>query len=215
MSWRREVLIIKNPWAITKKGVNWNKKSHIKMLKMALLDCAITMKNVAVLTEDGALALFFRPHPRGFDSSRVPTPGICHPRQKNANAKGLARGGGWAQVELSLTDALPNLTTGRTEGQELRWLGKAENTILFFKFLFGWCFMWTRLLKYLLVSAWFTRAMHQLLIILHTLHTYNSCKTNKQKNCRNKVFMKNHPNGSLKNIMVFAALANWLKGYRR
>ena len=33
------------------------------------------MKNVAVLTEDGAFALFFRPHPRGFDSSRVPTPG--------------------------------------------------------------------------------------------------------------------------------------------
>ena len=33
------------------------------------------MKNVAVLTEDGAFALFFRPHPGGFDSSRVPTPG--------------------------------------------------------------------------------------------------------------------------------------------
>ena len=45
------------------------------MLKMALLDCAITMKNVAVLTEDGAFALFSRPHPGGFDSSRVPTPG--------------------------------------------------------------------------------------------------------------------------------------------
>ena len=33
------------------------------------------MKNVAVLTEDGAFALFFHPHPGGFDSSRVPTPG--------------------------------------------------------------------------------------------------------------------------------------------
>ena len=33
------------------------------------------MKNVAALTEDGAFALFFRPHPGGFDSSRVPTPG--------------------------------------------------------------------------------------------------------------------------------------------
>ena len=32
------------------------------------------MKNVAVLTEDGAFALFFRPHPGGFDSLRVPTP---------------------------------------------------------------------------------------------------------------------------------------------
>ena len=34
-----------------------------------------SMKNVAVLTEDGAFALFFRPHPGGIDSSRVPTPG--------------------------------------------------------------------------------------------------------------------------------------------
>ena len=41
-----------------------------------------SMKNVAVLTEDGAFALFFRPHPGGFDSSRVPPPGICLPRQK-------------------------------------------------------------------------------------------------------------------------------------
>ena len=38
------------------------------MLKMALVDCA---KNVAVMTEDGAFALFLRPHPGGFDSSRV------------------------------------------------------------------------------------------------------------------------------------------------
>ena len=37
------------------------------------------MKIVAVLTEDGAFALFFRPHQGGFDSSRAPTPGICHP----------------------------------------------------------------------------------------------------------------------------------------
>ena len=33
------------------------------------------MKNVAVLTEDGVFALFFRPYPGAFDSSRVPTPG--------------------------------------------------------------------------------------------------------------------------------------------
>ena len=65
------------------------------MLKMALFDSAITMKNVAVFTEDGALALFFRPHPGGFDSSRV-----LYPREfaiqgkKHANAWGSARGGG-------------------------------------------------------------------------------------------------------------------------
>ena len=34
-----------------------------------------SMKNVAVLTEDRAFALFLRPHPAGFDSSRVPTTG--------------------------------------------------------------------------------------------------------------------------------------------
>ena len=33
-----------------------------------------SMKNVAVLTEDRAFAVFFRPHHGGFDSSRVPTP---------------------------------------------------------------------------------------------------------------------------------------------
>ena len=40
---------------------------------MVLLDCAIN-ENVAVLREDGAFALFFPPHPGGFDSSKVPTP---------------------------------------------------------------------------------------------------------------------------------------------
>ena len=31
-----------------------------------------------LLTEDGAFALFFRPHSGGFDRSRVPTPyGLC------------------------------------------------------------------------------------------------------------------------------------------
>ena len=33
------------------------------------------MKNVAELTEDGAFALFFRPLPVEFDTSRVSTPG--------------------------------------------------------------------------------------------------------------------------------------------
>ena len=35
-----------------------------------------------VLTEDEAFALFFRPHPGGFDSSIVPIPGLCHSRPK-------------------------------------------------------------------------------------------------------------------------------------
>ena len=41
------------------------------------------MKNVAVLTEDGAFALFFRPHPREFAIQG----------KKNANARGFACGG--------------------------------------------------------------------------------------------------------------------------
>ena len=63
------------------------------------------MKNVAVLTEDGAFALFFWPHPRGFDSSRVPTPGNLPSKAKKTLIPGgqPGGGGGWAQVEL--TDA--------------------------------------------------------------------------------------------------------------
>ena len=45
------------------------------MFKMALFDCAFNEKCCsAVLTEDGAFALFLRPQREGFDSSRVPTP---------------------------------------------------------------------------------------------------------------------------------------------
>ena len=39
------------------------------------------MKNVAVL-EDGAFALFFRPHPGDLTAQESPLPGFCHPRQK-------------------------------------------------------------------------------------------------------------------------------------
>ena len=56
-----------------------------------------SIKNVAVFTEDGAFALFFRTHPGGFDSSRVPTPGnLPSKAKKNANARGSAREGGGA-----------------------------------------------------------------------------------------------------------------------
>ena len=70
-----------------------------------------SMKNVAVLTEDGSFALFFRPHPGGFDSSRVPTLGNLPFKAKQKLMPGGQPGGGggeggdgWAQVEL--TDAL-------------------------------------------------------------------------------------------------------------
>ena len=77
------------------------------MFKTALFDCAINEEcSLVVLTEDGAFALFFRPHPGGFDSSRVPIPGICHPRQKKMLMRGSARGGGGGGAQLELTDAL-------------------------------------------------------------------------------------------------------------
>ena len=47
------------------------------------------MKNVAVLTNDGAFVLFFCPHPGGFDSSRDPTP-----RNLPSKAKKMVMGGG-------------------------------------------------------------------------------------------------------------------------
>ena len=68
------------------------------------------MKNVAVLTEDGAFALFSRPHRGEFDSSGVPTPGnLPSKAKKNANAGGQPRGeGGWGRgwAQLELTDAI-------------------------------------------------------------------------------------------------------------
>ena len=77
MSSRREVFV-RTLVLQQRKTLIETKNSHIKkMLKTALFDCAINEK-VAVLTEEGAFALFF-------DSSRVPTPG-------------------WAQLQL--TDAL-------------------------------------------------------------------------------------------------------------
>ena len=56
-----------------------------------------------MLTEDGAFALFFRPHPAGYDSSRVPTPGNLPSKAKEmlkpGGQPGGEGGGGWAQVE--------------------------------------------------------------------------------------------------------------------
>ena len=52
-----------------------------------------SMKNVAVLTEDGAFAVFFRPHPREFAIQG----------EKTSQCLGVSLGGSWLQVEL--TDA--------------------------------------------------------------------------------------------------------------
>ena len=64
------------------------------------------MKNVTVLTEDGAFALFFCPHPGEFDSAKVPIPGnLPSKAKKMPMPRGQPPGGGGSwQVEL--TDAL-------------------------------------------------------------------------------------------------------------
>ena len=53
-----------------------------------------SIKNVALLTEDGAFALFFRPHPGGFASSRVPSPGNLPSKAKKILIPGGQPGGG-------------------------------------------------------------------------------------------------------------------------
>ena len=90
MSSRREVLI-RIFALLQKKTLIKPKNRTLKCLKRHYLTVR-SIKNVAVLTEDGAFALFFRPHPREFAIQG----------KKNANARGSAWGG-WVQVEL--TDA--------------------------------------------------------------------------------------------------------------
>ena len=92
MSSRREVLI--RITLLQRKTLIEPKNRTLKCLKWHSLTVR-SMKNVAVLTEDGAFALFFRPHPGRFDSSRVPTPGnLPSEAKKNAYARGSARRGG-------------------------------------------------------------------------------------------------------------------------
>ena len=87
MSSRREVFI--RILALLQRKTLIEMKNHtLKCLKRDY-STVRSMKNVAVLTENGAFALFFRPHPRGFDSSRVPTPGnLPYKVKRNANARG-------------------------------------------------------------------------------------------------------------------------------
>ena len=73
MSSRREVLI-RILALLQRKTLIETKSRTLKCLKWHHLTVR-AMKNVAVLTEDGAFALFFRHHPGGFNS------------KKNANAK--------------------------------------------------------------------------------------------------------------------------------
>ena len=65
------------------------------------------MKNIAVLTEDGAFALFFCPHPGGFESSIVPTSTSLPSKAK----KMLMPGGGDQLRGKSKADTVPAAQT--------------------------------------------------------------------------------------------------------
>ena len=72
MSLRHEVLI-RILVLLQRKTLLETKNRTLKSLKPHY-STVQSMKNVAVLTEDRAFAVFFCPHHGGFDSSRVPTP---------------------------------------------------------------------------------------------------------------------------------------------
>ena len=82
MSLRREVLI-RIIALLQRKTLIETKNRTLKCLKRHY-STVRSVKNVAVLTEDGAFTLVFRPHRGGFNSSRVPTPGNLPSKEKNA-----------------------------------------------------------------------------------------------------------------------------------
>ena len=87
MSSPHEVLI-KNPSAITKKTLLETKNGTLKCLKQHY-STVRSMKKVAVLTENGAFALFFRYHLGGFDRLKSPQPQeFAIQGKKNASAQG-------------------------------------------------------------------------------------------------------------------------------
>ena len=100
MSLRREVFIA----LLQRKTLIETKNCTLKCLKRHYSTMR-SMKNVAVFTEDGAFALFFRPHPGGFDSSRVPTPGNLPSKAKKMLMPGGQPGGalGAAGIDWCIT----------------------------------------------------------------------------------------------------------------
>ena len=91
-------VLIKNPSAITKKTLLETKNGTLKCLKQHY-STVRSMKKVAVLTENGAFALFFRYHLGGFDCLKSPHPQeFAIQGKKNASARGC-----WAQLELTDT----------------------------------------------------------------------------------------------------------------
>ena len=90
------------------------------------------MKNVAVLSEDGAFALFFRPHHGGFDSS---TPWIL---PSNAKNKTLIPGGqpgerlGAAGIDWCMTLAKFWYTVGLNFISVIARISSTQDVIIIF-----------------------------------------------------------------------------------
>ena len=92
MSSRREVLI-RILALLQRKTLLETKYRTLKCLKRHY-STVRSMKNVAVLKDDGAFSIFFRLHPGGFDSSRVPTLGNLPSKAKKMLMPGGQRGAG-------------------------------------------------------------------------------------------------------------------------
>ena len=92
MSSRREVLI-RMLALLPRQTLTATKNRALKCLKWHYLTVR-SMKNVAVLTEDGAFSLFFHPHPGAFDGSRVPNPRNLPFKAKKMLMTGRQPGGG-------------------------------------------------------------------------------------------------------------------------
>ena len=91
MSSRREVLV-RILALLQRKTLIETKSRTLKCLKWHY-STVRSMKNVAAFTEAGAFALFFRPHPGGFDNSRVPSGGNLPSKAKKMLMSGGQPGG--------------------------------------------------------------------------------------------------------------------------
>ena len=92
MSSRREVFI-RILALLQRRTLIETKNRTLKCLKRHY-STVRSMKKIAVLTEDGAFVLFFRPQPKGFDSPGVPTPGNLPSKAKIMLTHGGQPGGG-------------------------------------------------------------------------------------------------------------------------
>ena len=98
---------------LQRKTLIETKNCRLKCLKQHY-STVRSMKNVAVLTADGAFALFFRPHPRGFDSSRVPTTG-------NLGGVGVLGVLGAGGIDWCISSQLKSWSCLRTGQIDISW----------------------------------------------------------------------------------------------